>query len=98
MGKMNGCGLAGFDLGKCIGGYAAGWVPDWLVPLIPYWPLAAVIVGAGVAYRLAGAPGLAAFAAAVGFILGRRSVTTEHQYPHPDEKPAPKPKKGLWKK
>lgn len=93
---MNSCSLVSFDLGKCIGGYAAGWMPEWLVPLIPYWPWAAVIVGAGLAYRLAGAPGLAAFAAAVGFILGRRSVPTSEQYPHPDEKPAPKKRKTLF--
>ena len=94
---MNPCTFPGLDLGKCMGATISSWLPDWLEPLIPYWPWAAVIGGAGLAYRLAGAPGLAAFAAAVGFILGRRSVTTEHQYPHPDEKPAPKPKKGLWK-
>ena len=93
---MNSCALVGFDLGKCIGGYAAGWVPDWLVPLLPYWWVAALVGGAGIAYRLAGAPGLAAFAAAVGFILGRRSLPTEHQYPHPDDKPAPKKRKTLF--
>ena len=63
-----------FDLGLCIKTTLVDWTPDWLEPLLPWWPLAAVIVGAGVAYRLAGAPGLAAFAAAVGFVLGRRSV------------------------
>lgn len=96
---MTGCGLAGFDLGKCIGGSLTGWMPDWLLPLLPYWWVATLIAGAGIAYRLAGAPGLAAFAAAVGFILGRRSVSTEAQFPHPDSKPVPvKPKKkGLWK-
>ena len=72
---MNPCGLNfGMDIGACISSMATGWLPDWLVPLLPYWPLAAVVVGAGIAWRFAGAPGLAAFAAAVGYILGRRSV------------------------
>lgn len=84
-------GLGGIDLSGCF----AGWVPDWLVPLLPYWPWAAVIIGGGIAWRIAGTPGLAAFAAAVGFILGRRSVTTEEQYPHPDEKPAKKKRSSL---
>jgi hypothetical protein len=52
-------------------------IPDWLVPLVPYWPLALIVAGAGLAWRIAGAPGLATFAAAVGFVLGRRSVKTD---------------------
>ena len=72
---MNPCGLNfGMDVGACVSSWFTGWLPDWLVPLLPYWPLFAVIVGAGIAWRFAGAPGLAAFAAAVGYILGRRSV------------------------
>jgi hypothetical protein len=96
---MNKCKLEfGFDVGACLHDLALGWIPTWVWEYAWLWPWAAAIVGAGLAYRLAGAPGLAAFAAAVGFILGRRSVPTSEQYPHPDEKPAPKPKKGLWKK
>lgn len=68
-----------FDLGLCVTSTLRDWTPDWIEPLLPYWPWAAVIVGAGLAWRFAGAPGLAAFAAAVGFILGRRSV--EHNNP-----------------
>lgn len=82
-------GLGGVDLSGCI------VLPDWLVPLLPYWPWLAVVAGAGLAWRFAGAPGLAAFAAAVGFILGRRSVTTEEQYPHQDEKPAKKTRSSI---
>jgi hypothetical protein len=52
-------------------------IPDWLVPLVPYWPLALIVAGAGLAWRIAGAPGLATFAATVGFVLGRRSVKTD---------------------
>ena len=94
---MNACGLVSFDLGKCIGGYLTGWMPEWLLPLLPYWPWAAILVGGGLAWRFAGAPGLAAFAAAVGFILGRRSVQTEDQFPHPDVPPVqPKKRKTLF--
>ncbi len=55
------------------GAIAFGWVPDWVWPLLPYWPWAFIIVGAGVSWRLAGPGGLAAFSGAVGFIFGRRS-------------------------
>ena len=55
------------------GAFAFGWVPDWVWPLLPYWPWAFIIVGAGVAWRFAGTPGLVTFAGAVGFIFGRRS-------------------------
>lgn len=91
---MNPCGFSfGMDVGACISSWFTGWVPDWLVPLLPYWPIFAVVVGAGIAWRFAGAPGLAAFAAAVGYILGRRSVKTEEQFPHPDASPPVKKKK-----
>lgn len=77
-----------FDLGLCIKTTLIDWTPDWLEPLLPYWPLAAVIVGAGLAWRLAGAPGLAAFAAAVGFVLGRRSVEPSNpELPEADQAP-----------
>jgi hypothetical protein len=82
-----------FDLGACAGSIAFGWVPDWLWPLLPYWPWLVVIGGAGMAYRFAGWPGVAAFFAGVGFVAGRASVkpvTTEEQY---DAPPAPAPKK-----
>jgi len=75
---MNACGLNfGMDVGACISSMVTGWLPDWLVPLLPYWPLAAVILVLGVAYRIAGLPGITAAAAAIGYILGRRSVKEE---------------------
>jgi hypothetical protein len=43
--------------------------------------LALIVAGAGLAWRIAGAPGLATFAAAVGFVLGRRSVKTDAPIP-----------------
>lgn len=55
------------------GAIAFGWVPDWVWPLLPYWPWAVIIVGAGIAWRFAGTPGLTIFAGVVGFIAGRRS-------------------------
>ncbi len=64
-------------------------IPDWLVPLLPYWPWFAVVIGCGIAHRIAGKPGLAAFAAAVGFILGRRSVKQDAPIP-------PKKKRRLF--
>lgn len=89
---MNPCGFSfGMDVGACISSMAAGWVPDWLAPLLPFWPWAAVILALGIAYRIAGLPGITAAAAAIGYILGRRSVRTEDQFPHPD--PAPPVKK-----
>lgn len=86
---MTGCSILAID--KCF-----GWaVPDWLVPLLPYWPWLAVVIGCGVAYRLAGAPGLAAFAAAVGFVLGRRSADEfyENVGGKDAQKSPPKPKR-----
>lgn len=85
-----------FDLGLCVKTTLLDWTPDWLVPLLPWWPLAIVVVGAGLAWRLAGAPGLAAFAAAVGFILGRRSMQhdpVETDLPPRDAAPVPPKKK-----
>lgn len=75
---MNACGLNfGMDVGACISSMVTGWLPDWLVPLLPYWPLAATILALGVAYRIAGLPGITAAAAAIGYIFGRRSVKDE---------------------
>jgi len=83
-----------FDLGLCIKTTLVDWTPDWLEPLLPWWPLAAVIVGAGLAWRLAGAPGLAAFAAAVGFVLGRRSMEPKNpDIPDADQDPPVRKKK-----
>lgn len=91
---MNACGLNfGMDVGACISSMVTGWLPDWLVPLLPFWPWAAVILALGIAYRIAGLPGITAAAAAVGYILGRRSVRTEDQFPHPDEAPPAKKKR-----
>lgn len=91
---MNPCSFSfGMDVGACISSMAAGWVPDWLAPLLPYWPWAAVILALGLAYRIAGLPGITAAAAAIGYILGRRSVRTEEQFPHPDAAPPVKKKR-----
>lgn len=83
-----------FDLGACAGSIAFGWVPDWLWPLLPYWPWVVVIGGAGMAYRFAGWPGVAAFFGGVGFVAGRASakkpVETDDIFPDPDQ---PKPRK-----
>lgn len=80
---MNRCGLLSFDLGACVGSWFTGWVPDWVWALLPYWPWLAIIAGAGIAYAIARWPGVVAFATAVGFIFGRRSVTSEHPTPTP---------------
>lgn len=88
---MNACNLSlsGMDVGACLSQLFSGLVPDWLAPLLPYWPLAAVILVLGIAYRLAGVPGLAAAAGAIGYILGRRSVEPGHE--HVDGKDAAPP-------
>lgn len=80
-----------FDVGGCLHSLAFGWVPDWVWPLLPYWPVIVVIGGAGMAYRFAGWPGVAAFFGGVGFVLGRNSASK----PEPPAAPTPvaKPKK-----
>lgn len=97
---MNACGLNfGMDVGACISSMVTGWLPDWLVPLLPYWPLAAVILVLGVAYRIAGLPGITAAAAAIGYILGRRSVKEEaheHVSGHDAAPPVKKKRKTLF--
>ena len=94
---MNACNLSlsGMDVGACLGQLFSGLVPDWLGPLLPYWPWAAVILVLGIAYRLAGVPGLAAAAGAIGYILGRRSkaVETDEIWPDPDKPVKPKKKR-----
>jgi hypothetical protein len=77
---MNACDFSvweKFDLGACAHSLAFGWVPDWVWPLLPYWPVAAIILGAAISWKMAGTPGLGIFAGVVGFILGRMSVTPE---------------------
>ena len=97
---MNPCGLNfGMDIGACISSMATGWLPDWLVPLLPYWPWFAVILVLGVAYRIAGLPGITAAAAAIGYILGRRSVKEEaheHVSGHDAAPPVKKKRKTLF--
>lgn len=89
---MSACDIGfGMNIGDCLKGLALGWVPEWLWPMLPYWPWLVVIGGVGMAYRFAGWPGVAAFFGGVGFLLGRRSVSTDEQYPHPD--PVIQPKK-----
>ena len=78
---MNTCTISfGMDIGKCIASLTLGWVPDWLWPLMPYWPIIAILVGAGVSYRLAGPIGLGVFGAVIGFIGGRRSAEDFHEH------------------
>lgn len=93
---MDACGLNfGMDVGACISSMFAGWVPDWLAPLLPFWPWAAVILALGIAYRIAGLPGITAAAAAIGYILGRRSVKDDaHEHVSgPDAAPPVKKKR-----
>jgi hypothetical protein len=74
---MTGCEIGigkTFDLGLCLRSMTTGWLPDWAVALLPYWPWLAAIVVLGLAYRIAGLPGITAAAGVIGFILGRRSV------------------------
>lgn len=71
---MTGCELGlgkTFDLGLCAHSLFLGWVPDWVWVLAPYWPWLVVVIGAGVAYRFAGWPGVVAFAGAFGYLAGR---------------------------
>ena len=77
---MTGCELGigkTFDLGLCLKSSLFAWVPDWIWPLLPYWPWLVVIGGLGMAYRVAGWPGVVAFAGGLGFLAGRRSVKTD---------------------
>jgi hypothetical protein len=95
---MTGCEIGigkTFDLGLCLRSMTTGWLPDWAVALLPYWPWLAAIVVLGLAYRIAGLPGITAAAGVIGFILGRRSVPEpiETDLPAKDQIPAPKPKK-----
>lgn len=97
---MSGCELGlgkTFDLGQCVGSTLFGWVPDWAWSLLPYWPWLVVIGGAGMAYRFAGWPGVAAFFGGVGFVLGRRSVKPDDPHEQVSGKdaapPVTKPKK-----
>lgn len=91
---MNACklSLSGMDLGACVGSFFTGLLPDWLVPLLPYWPWALGILALGLAYRIAGVPGLAAMAGAIGYILGRRSVERHEHVDGVDAAPVVKPK------
>ena len=97
---MNPCGFSfGMDIAACISSMATGWLPDWLVPLLPFWPWAAVILVLGIAYRIAGLPGITAAAAAIGYILGRRSVKDdahEHVSGHDAAPPVKKKRETLF--
>lgn len=77
-----------FNLGGCVNSVLFGWVPDWFWVILPYWPWIVVIGGAGMAYRFAGWPGVAAFAGGVGFIFGRQSVKQPDPIEHVDGKDA----------
>lgn len=94
---MNACSLSlsGMDVGACLAQLFSGFVPDWLAPLLPYWPWFLGIAVLGAAYRLAGVPGLAAAAGAIGYILGRRSVEQHEHVDGKDAAPPVKPKKKV---
>lgn len=65
---------------SAIGGWWVGLVPDWVWPLLPYWPWMLGAAALGIAYKLGGAPGLAVMAGAIGFTFGRRSVEQQHEH------------------
>ena len=95
---MTGCEIGigkSFDVPLCLHSMAVAWLPEWIWPLLPYWPVIGILLALGLAYRFAGLPGLTAAAGAIGFILGRRSVDTEPDYglPAKDVEPAPKKKR-----
>jgi hypothetical protein len=94
---MSGCELGlgkTFDLGICIKSVAVGWVPDWLWPILPWWPLIVVVGGLGLVYRVAGWPGVGAFLFGFGFLVGRKSADApepiETDLPKRDRVPAPR--------
>lgn len=74
---MTSCRLFQFDLGACIAGSVFGWVPDWLWPLMAYWPWLVGAAVVGLVWKFSGWPGLIALAGAVGFFAGRRSVASD---------------------
>lgn len=85
-----------FDLGACANAILLGWVPEWVWTLMPYWPWLVLVGGAGMAYRFAGWPGVAAYFGGVGFVAGRKSVKpvpTDEIFPHPDPKPVARKKR-----
>lgn len=53
------------------------WIPDWVWPLLPYWPWIIIVGGAGMAYRFGGWPAVVAFFGGVGFFAGRKSAKQE---------------------
>lgn len=63
-----------------------------VVNAVPWWVwLVAALAGLGVAYKLGGWPAVAALAFGYGLFWGRKSVSTDDQYAHPDPR-APKVK------
>lgn len=99
---MNACDFSvweKFNLGACVNSVLFGWVPEWFWLVLPYWPWVVIIGGAGMAYRFAGWPGVAAFAGGVGFVAGRKSVKQPEPIEHVAGKDAdppvrkPKPRK-----
>ena len=83
------------DPGGCISDAITTWVNWWPFGIEGVKATVWMIVGA-----VLGRLGVAAVVA-LGIALkvaNVKAVPTSEQYPHPDEKPAPKPKKGLWKK
>lgn len=71
--SLDGC-LAAF------GGWWAGLVPDWVWPLLPYWPWFVGALALGIGYRVAGLPGLVVVSGGIGYLLGRRSVEPVNEH------------------
>ncbi len=93
---MSACRLFQFDLGACIAGTLFGWVPDWLWPILAYWPWLAGLLVVGLVWHFSGWPGLIALAGAAGFLLGRKSVKQEpieHVTGRDAEPPVPRRKR-----
>ncbi len=88
---MNACDLSfSFSFVAC-----ASSLWDWLMAFIPggfpSWTfLAGLTMGA-----LLGPKALAIVLLVIGVLFGRRSVSSEEQYPHPDEKPAKKKRNSI---
>lgn len=102
---MTGCEIGlgkSFDLGICLRSMTAGWVPDWVLWLLPYWPWLIVIGGLGLVYRLAGWPGVVSFVFGLGFLIGRKStdkpkaVEPDYETGEPPRPERPKKRKTLF--
>jgi len=74
--------------GDCINSAIATWIAWFPFGIEGVKAAAWMIVGA-----ILGKVGVGVVLALVAALKVSSALPTEHQYPHPDEKPAPKPKK-----